>query len=236
MSAFSNFFVDVYDRKARAVPGLIAVIPYLVIVYILLGEMSIQAWMILCSRVAGIVLLLVIGVFGFAWLSQLIAIVLWEKRIFQGGLRFQTTQMLLHSDTCLSKQYKGRLRKKIETESHLRLMSSKAEKDDEYNALLRIKDAVKVVKLKTRQCPITKQYLISYGMSRNLLGASFIGIFASVVLIVLGKVILSSWTYVGIGVSLTLFYGIALVWSDKIIRLSSTRYAEKMFEDYMNVR
>lgn len=236
MSKLPAFFHDDYDYKARAIPGVIALMPYIILSWILLDKLPIQGWIAICSRLGGLAVMSVAGVYFFAAISRALSIFFWEKRVFCEGLKFPTIQIILRSDMRLSKQYKLRLRKKIEGQSHVKLPSQKSECEDEVSARHLISDAVKTVKAETRHCPLTRQYLIDYGMYRNLLGASVLGLFASILLALLGKVLSGVWAYAVIGACLTLIYLVLLLCGDAIISWAGNRYAERMFEDYMNIK
>lgn len=236
MSKFPAFFHDDYDYKARAIPGVIALMPYFILSWILLDKLPIQGWIAICSRLSGLAVISVAGLYFFAAVSRAIAIYFWEKRIFCEGMKFPTVQGLLHSDMRLSMQYKRRLRKKIESQSHVKLPSQKSECEDEVLARHVIADAMKTVKAETRHCPLTRQSLIDYGMYRNLLGASVLGLFASIPLSFFGKMFSGAWAYTVMGVCLTLIYLVFLMCGDAIISWAGNRYAERMFEDYMNIK
>ena len=236
MSKLPAFFHDDYDYKARAIPGAVALMPYFVLSWILLDKIPIQGWMAICSRLGGLAVMSVAGVYFFAAISRALSIYFWEKRVFCEGLKFPTIQMILRSDMRLSRRYKLHLRKKIESQSHVKLPSQKSECEDEVSARHLIADAVKTVKAETRHCPLTRQSLIDYGMYRNLLGASGLGLFASIPLTLLGKVFSGVWAYTAIGACLSLIYLVLLLCGDAIISWAGNRYAERMFEDYMNIK
>lgn len=236
MSKLPDFFHDDYDYKARAIPGVIALIPCLVLSWILIGKIQIQGWIAICSRFGILTVMSVSGLYFFASVSRALSIYFWEKRVFGIGSSFPTTRILLHSDVTLSEQYKRRLRKKIECRAHMKLPSKKSECEDKVVAYHVIADAVKTVKLETRGCPLTRQALIDYGMYRNLLGASGLGLFASVPLALLGKALSGTWAYTIVGTVLALIYLAVILCGDTIISWAGTRYAERMFEDYMNIK
>lgn len=236
MSKLQAFFHDDYDYKARAIPGAVALMPFFVLSWVLLDKIPIQGWIAICSRLGGLAVMSVAGVYFFAAISRALSIYFWEKRVFCEGLKFPTIQIILRSDMRLSNQYKLRLRKKIEGQSHVKLPSQKLECEDEVSARHLILDAVKTVKAETRHCPLTRQYLIDYGLYRNLLGASVLGLFASILLALLGKVLSGVWVYTVIGACLTLIYLLLLLCGDTIISWAGHRYAERMFEDYMNIK
>ena len=236
MSKLPDFFHDDYDYKARAIPGVIALIPCLVLSWILIGKIQIQGWIAICSRFGGLAVIFVAGLYFFASVSRALSIYFWEKRVFDEGYSFPTIRILFYSDVKLSKQYKRRLRKTIECQSHIKLPSKKFECEDKVSASHVIADAVKTVKLETRGCPLTRQALIDYGMYRNLLGASGLGLFASVPLALLGKALSGTWAYTIIGAVLALIYLVVILCGDTIISWAGTRYAERMFEDYMNIK
>lgn len=236
MSKLSAFFHDDYDYKARGIPGVVALTPYFVLSWILLDKIPIKGWMAILSRLGGLVVIFAAGLYFLASISRSLSIYFWERRVFDEGYDFPTIRLLLYSDMNLSQQYKRCLRKTIESESHLKLPSKKSECDDNVSARHVITDAVKIVKLKTRECPLTRQALIDYGMYRNLLGATGLGLFASFPLALLGKVLSGAWAYTVIGACLTLIYLVVLLCGDTIISWAGNRYAERMFEDYMNIK
>ena len=236
MSKLPDFFHDDYDYKTRAIPGTIALIPCLVLSWILIGKIQIQGWIAIGSRFGVLAVIFVAGLYFLSSVSRSLSIYFWEKRLFDEGYDFPTTRLLLYSDMNLSKQYKRLLRKTIESESHIKLPSKKSESGDNVSARHVIADAVKTVKLETRDCPLTRQALIDYGMYRNLLGATGLGLFASIPLALFGKVLSGAWAYTVIGACLTLIYLVVLLCGDTIISWAGTRYAERMFEDYMNIK
>ena len=236
MSKLSLFFHDDYDYKSRAIPAVIALVPYFVLSWVLIDKIPIQGWMAICSRLGALAVMSVAGLYLLASVSRALSVYFWEKRVFDDGYSFPTTRILLYSDMNLSKQYKRHLRKTIECQSHIKLPSKKSESEDNVSARRVIADAVKIVKLATRGCPLTRQAMIDYGMYRNLLGASGLGLFASIPLALWGKVLSGAWTYTVIGACLTLIYLVVLWSGDTIISWAGTRYAERMFEDYMNIK
>lgn len=236
MSKLPVFFHDDYDYKARAIPAVIALIPYFVLSWVFMDKIPIQGWMAICSRFGTLAVMSVAGLYFLASVSRALSIYFWEKRVFDEGYSFPTIRILMYSDGNLSKQYKRRLRKTIEYQSHIKLPSKKSEDEDGVSTNHVIADAVKSVKSETRDCPLTRQALIDYGMFRNLLGASGLGLFASIPLAVWGKVLSGAWTYTVIGGCLTLIYLVVLLCGDTIISWAGTRYAVRMFEDYMNIK
>ena len=236
MSKLPAFFHDDYDYKARGITGVVALTPYFVLSWILLDKIPIKGWIAIVSRFAGLGVFFAAGLYFLASVSRSLSIYFWERRVFDKGYGFPTIRLLLYSDMNLSKQYKRLLRKTIESESHIKLPSKKSESDDNVSARHVIADAVKIVKLETRDCPLTRQALIDYGMYRNLLGATGLGLFASIPLALFGKVLSGAWAYTVIGACLTLIYLVVLLCGDTIISWAGTRYAERMFEDYMNIK
>lgn len=239
MRSLKSFFGDEYSIKAQMVPGVVAVLPSLASIITVFfrkqllheGDASILSML----QSGFVVFLLLIILFLFAKLSRAISIGVWENRLFNKGLYFPSTQLLLKCDTRLDKQYKANLIEKIEADSGLTFFSKAQEQKDEISARRHIRDAVKVVKAKTRPCIGTQRYLINYGMARNLQGALIVGLGSAIIFAVMGKIIFDSWYWTIIEGSIGIIYAIPLFWSAQIIKAEGFRYAEKMFEDYANL-
>lgn len=236
MRILKSFFVDEYAFKAEMVPGVVAILPSLAfIIPVFVSQQLLQEGVARMLRSGFVVFLLLIGLFLVAWLSRAISIGVWEKRLFKNGLYFPSTQLLLNCDAHLDKQYKANLIAKIEADSELTFFSKAQEHKDEISARRHIRDAVKVVKAKTRSCVGTQRYLINYGMARNAQGALIVGIVGAIIFAVMGKIIFDSWYWTIIEGSIGIVYAIPLFWSTRIIKAEGFRYAEKMFEDYANL-
>ena len=70
MSKLPDFFHDDYDYKARAIPGVSALIPCLVLSWILIGKIQIQGWIAIGSRFGVLAVIFVAGLYFLSSVSR----------------------------------------------------------------------------------------------------------------------------------------------------------------------
>lgn len=221
---------DQYTFMAQYVPAIIVSIPAMM----LLSQVKVEqlqrlfqyAYLFLIVKNVGLSAIVItvfthaircMGKYGIEWF------------LFQNGLHFPTTDMLLWKTRLLSAERKRQLHAQIKEDFGIQLCTEAEEALDELEARLRAKDAVGQVRDKV-DCGIrTRQYNIQYGLSRNLAGGMPIMLILAVVsaIFVPGRFAKAlSWMCIVFSV----LYSIVCL---PLLRKMGAHYAEYLFTEYL---
>lgn len=160
-----------------------------------------------------------------------------SKMIFQSSLyhsdetKIPTTELLLWKNRKLSKDYHKRIAGKIKEEFKIKLMNEEEEQQDEFEARLRIVNAVQLIREKTRDNAILKQYNYEFGFCRNYMGAAIWSILILSIFEIVNFVVLYiNWR---IGATLILLQVLFIVLAFFILRNKADAYASQLLSSYM---
>jgi len=227
--------LDEYEIKARYIPAILSSIPLIMLTSyakeeILLNLFKTVEWFLIVENVT---LSLVIIIFIIN-VQRFIAKYLFEDRIFEKGLNFPTTQMLLWNDDKLSKEFKLRIHNKIKIDFDLKLSDETEEKDKLEEAKKKAKDAVSLIRIKVGKGIHTHQHNIQYGFIRNFIAGTLLSLPVALFNIYL-------FTYeipVSYGIYISIFIAILdfafLIFNKLFLNKLGTYYANVLFSEYLN--
>lgn len=221
---------DKYTFNAQYIPAIIVAIPAMM----LLSQVEARqiqelfkhaGWFLIVKDIS----LPTIAVIAFTHAVRLMGKYGIEWFLFQNGLRFPTTEMLLWKTRLLSAERKRQLHAQIKADFGIQLCTQEEESADEQEARLRAKDAVGQVRIKVGAGIRTRQYNVQYGLSRNLAGGTPLMLILAVFALILvpgGLAKALSWGCIGFSI----LYGIACL---PLLRHMGSHYAEYLFNEYL---
>ena len=221
---------DKYFWIARFFPALIVLVPFFIFQYFYLNNLIFEQLSILESYSAlfhSIVMIIIIYISSI--LVRGFGKDLIEKFYFIRNNKFPTTVMLLGKKKEVSNQQLTNIKSKIKNEFKLDINNKSSQKEK----ISRIKDAVEQIITKVGYTnKILNQYNTEYGFFRNLTGGTIIFILTDILLISFSIVYKDSNILI---ISLSLLVGclIYLVLSWHILDSYGTKYAKKLFNEYL---
>ncbi len=221
---------DQYTFTAQYVPAIIAAIPAMILLSLVeaqqLQELFKHAgWFLIVRDVS----LSTIAVIAFTHAVRLMGKYGIELSLFQNGLRFPTTEMLLWKTRLLSAERKRQLHAQIKADFGIQLCTEAEEALDEQEARLRAKDAVGQVRIKVGAGIRTRQYNIQYGLSRNLAGGTPLMLILAVFAVIFVPGGLAKALSLGC-IAFSILYGVACL---PLLRHMGSHYAEYLFNEYL---
>ncbi len=228
---------DEYEIKARYIPCLISIIPFVHFLTLLLGE---SFWKSLSDNISWLLV-------ADLSLSIVIAIALiqlqcgiakhWiEESIFgKGGKYFPTTDMLLFSDQTLSRNSKMLIRERVLHDFKFKLMDDKQEYSDKDEARRLSREAIGFIRGFVGKGRITHQYNIRYGFMRNLIGGFLWAIAGA-----LGSSIIywlsGNWQAFGLFAFIVVLFLTLLLLKRQILNKLAYQYAEIILNEYLTIK
>ena len=227
---------DEYEIKARYIPAILSAIPLIMLTSyakeeILLNLFKSAHWFLIVENVtlSFIIIVFIINI------QRFIAKYFFEDRIFEKGLKFPTTEMLLWIDERLSKEYKMKIHNKIKNDFNLKLSNEMEEKDDILEAKKKAKDSVSLIRIKVGKGVHTHQYNIQYGFIRNFIAGTLLSLPIALFNIYL-------FTYqipVDYGVYISIFISILdivfIVFNKIFLKKLGVYYARVLFSEYISL-
>lgn len=227
---------DEYEIKARYIPAIISSIPLIMLTSyakeeILLNLFKTAKWFLVVENISlsFITIIFIINV------QRFLAKYLFEDRIFEKGLNFPTTKMLLWNDDRLSKEYKLKIRGKIKIDFDLKLSDKNKEKKDLIEAKKEAKDAVALIRTKVGKGMHTHQHNIQYGFIRNFIAGTFLSLPVSIFNIYLFTYIIPVNYGIYISIFLSILDIIFISFSKKILINLGTYYANILFSEFLSL-
>ena len=228
---------DEYEIKARYVPCLISVIPFIHFLTLLLGESFWKSfsdnigWLLVADLSFSIVIAIALIQIQCGIAKHWI-----EESIFgKGGKYFPTTNMLLFSDQTLSESSKMSLREKMLHDFKFKLMDEDQESRDKEEARRLSREAIGFIRGFVRKGAMTYQYNIRYGFMRNLIGGFFWAIAGG-----LGSSIMYSlsrdWKASGLFLSIAIIFLSLFFFKKQILNKLAYQYAETLLNEYLTIK
>jgi hypothetical protein len=224
---------DKYSRIARIYPAILSIIPFMILFNSFLLDVKDEYFNNILARLflqlgLGIILLYVIS-----QINRFIAKEIFEKRYYKNELDFPTTNMLLFNDDSLSSTYKTKIRSKIKKDYGITLPSIEMEQTDNLKTRLAIKDAVGLIRVKTKNNLLLLQHNMEYGFIRSLIGGSPLGLVLSLFLIFYFDNIHKNIFLFVVSIILVLFYLLFLLLSKYLMNRYGILYAKRLYQEYL---
>jgi len=226
---------DEYEIKSRYIPAIVSAIPLIMLTStqketVWLPLFRTASWFLVFENIS----LTVIAVVLLMSIQRGIAKYCFENSIFNNGIDFPTTTMLLIRNDILSKEFKRKVRDKIENDLGICLLNSKEEEENLLEAKRTIKDAVSLIRKRVQKGILTYNHNIQYGFIRNLIAG---GVWALPISMFNSWIFYRSSSVVGllVSVALALFFLTMLLFHKKILISFANNYAEVLFSEYLSL-
>lgn len=227
--------VDQYALKARIYPAIIISFPTIIFYYFQIRPEIVNfiSYAVNTIIFADIPISLVL-VYLIAQLSRYVSKEIYEKIIFQNGLNFPTTDLLMSSDNTFPEKYKEKIFAKTMKDFGIELPNENLEITNEMEYRKNLNALVGLIRNKVGKGKLTFQHNMEYGFIRNLIGGSLISLFLSMINLIIFGILNTNYLAFSISSLSFIFYLILLMNGDKIIKIYGKDYAEELFRDYLN--
>lgn len=223
----SNF--DKYNREARIYPTVLGALP-LYIFGVLLAQ-SLPNFNFYLKLALGFLIPSVV-VYVLSDIVRNLGKNL-ESKIFNNETIFPTTELLLHSNTSLSKEKKDKIYKKIDNDFSITLSNKSEEDNDIQNSRKKIKEAVGQIRQALGNERLLLQYNIRYGFWRNLCAISPFSLFLCLLVAFIVLLTFSNLVYVAILVAISPLYLILWIFNKQILVHFGYQYAEQFYLEFL---
>lgn len=223
-----------YFTMARALPAIIASLPFLLLYYYYL-EPVIGDFVetIFELEWLGNVTIATATVFLFVQVNRIIAKEFVERRIFGGTNYLPTTNYLLHLNVEYSPQFTAKIHRKIMKDFKLKLPSAAEENRDEQAARQRISEAVGYIRHKLWGNVLLFQHNVEYGFIRNFIGGSFLALLGSIFNGFIFWLISPQSTALLISIVFVGFYFLVILARKWLVTRFGNAYARVLIQQYM---
>lgn len=225
---------DSYTLKARAIPALLASIPFFSLHYFLLSPALGAFWgAVVGLKIASDLTFLSASFFLFMQVNRILSKEVFEKRMYDNGLNFPTTTMLLHTDFYFSGEYKRKIYQKIQSDFKIKIPSTEKEKKNEYRSRQVIAEAISHIRARIGKGTLLGQHNAEYGFIRNFTGGNLLAVVISIL-----NLIIFSWAYPNpkaqmISWVMILVYSVLSLLSRWMIDSVGSSYAKILIQEYM---
>lgn len=226
---------DEYEIKSRYIPAIVGAIPLIMLTStqketVWLPLFRTASWFLVLENIS----LAVVSVVLLMSIQRGVAKYCFENNVFNNGIDFPTTTMLLIKNDMLSKEFKRKVRDKIKKDFGICLLDSNEETKNLLEAKCTIKDAVSLIRKQVLKGMLTYQHNIQYGFIRNLIAG---GVWALPISVFNSWIFYRSSSVVGllISVALALFFLAMQMFYKKILISFATTYAEVLFSEYLSL-
>lgn len=222
-----------YNIRARFFPTIICSVPLLIFQFFFLNDELREFFNFLGQvRWLGNITISIVVFYLLSQINRFFGKDIFEKLYFSDELQMPTTTYLLYSDEKYSNEYKKKISEKIKSDFDFVLLSAESEKLDELEAKKRIVEAVGLIREKVGSGKLLLQHNIEYGFIRNLIGGAVIAFPISVLNSILFYS--GSWISFLVAIGFSLFFGLLILFSKKLIFRKGELYARRLFSEYLN--
>src|SRR5215204_1074328 len=172
---------DRYTREARLYPAIATLPPFLLLYNFGLHQYISSFVSLALGLVIGGVSVSIALIFLLMEVNRFISKMILEARYFQNEQKMPTTNLLLFKDNTYSDEHKKQIRKKIQEDFGITLLSKHDEAENETRARQRITEAVSMIRTKMKEGHLILQHNIHYGAARNLIGGSILAFIVSII-------------------------------------------------------
>lgn len=225
---------DKYDIFARVIPAILASLPFFTLHYFLLSPALGAFWgQLLGLKVASDVTFVFALLFLSMQLNRIVSKEVFEKRIYDDGLRFPTTDFLLHLHSFFSVDYTHKIHNQIKSDFDIDIPTRHSEIKDENKSRRLIREAMSHIRAKVGKGNLLGQHNLEYGFIRNFSGGNVVATTISIL-----NMIIFKWIYpnnIALTVSSVSFfiYLILSLFAVKMIGIVGKSYAKVLIQEYM---
>lgn len=227
---------DKYDIFARVFPSVLASVPFFTLHYYLLSPVLGAFWgKLLELKVASDITFVFALLFLSMQLNRIVSKEVFEKIIYDGGLRFPTTDFLLHLHPHFSREYTQKIHKQIQTDFGINIPTRRSEIQDEEKSRKLITEAITHIRAKVGKGNLLGQHNLEYGFIRNFSGGSVVATSVSLL-----SIIIFRWVYpnsMAFTVSCASFFVYLALsfFATKMIESVGRSYAKVLIQEYMTI-
>ena len=229
--------LDSYSLIARAFPAILTMPPFFTLYYFLLrpliGDFLGELFAI---KIATDITLPIALFFLLMQINRIISKEVYERKIFNNGLNFPTTNFLLHFNSFHSPEYIKKIHYRIKSDFGINIPNKAAEIKDEDHSRKCIVEAISLIRSKVGKGVLVGQHNLEYGFIRNLSGGSIIAIGISVLNIIIFLWIYPHHTAFVISCVVSLAYLLVVSFSKKMIVSVGNSYAKVLIQEYMAIK
>ncbi len=229
-------FFDKYNLEARLLPAIIASLPFLVLYFFFLNKYFSDFFKFIFGiKLIGDISISVVFLVLLSFVGRAIAKDIFESRWFKSDeTQMPTTELLLHSNTEYSANFKSKIHQRIRKDFEVDIFSADAELKNETAARKVIAEAVALIRHRIKNGRLLLNRNIEYGFIRNLIGCSVIAVFISIPNICIFSFAEGNeQSLIIMSAVLTFLYLVPIVFSKILIRNHGKRYARTLFQEYI---
>ena len=225
---------DQYTLFAQIPAGLLSMVPLIILHHFYINP-DLDGLLITIFKITWVenITLLVVFVLMATELSRQLSKSLLETFYFKGRLYLPTTNALMHESDRFTTNFKQRIDDKLFNNFQVHLPNSQEQRRNEVKSRKKIAEAVKLIIAKVGKGKLVIVRNTQYGFSRNIIGASIIGLILSVFNIWFFNTIFINHPAVNISIVLCLVYILPIIFSKWLVNYTGNLYAEKLFEEYL---
>ena len=231
-----DLFKDEYKFKARLLPAIVCSIPVVILIWIFTHcicqtyKLFVFWGPLFSSLLFSALAIEWFGVMLICWMGRAI-----ENILFDDGLKFPSTEILLWSNDFLSQQNKKSIRDKIANELGIKLLSQRQEENNIVEARKIIRDAIDRIRTIVKDGRTVLQYNIHYGAIRNLIGGCCLACPLSLCVTIIGYFKICEFFILYLGIALVVVYALPLVFLSPLLKSFGKRYAKTLLAEYMTI-
>ncbi len=227
---------DKYTRIARIYPTALSIVPVVILVSHLTSvEFKKILQEILVFQILADISISLILLYLSMQVVRFISKEVFEKWYFKNEIEMPTTNLLLFSDSELSKNYKVRIREQVQKDFEFHINSEEEEANNPNESRKQIVSAVGLIRGKVKNGQLLLQHNIEYGFVRNLIGGSMIGFIFSVIDILYFKYWSIHPTLYKVSIFLLIVFLVILLLSKFLINRYGYLYAKRLFQEYLTL-
>ncbi len=226
---------DSYQLKARILPAIPTIaVPIMIFNHFYISEEFSQfVGKILGAKVLSNLTISTICLYFLSEAGRLIGKNIFERLYFKEEKAMPTTEFMLYKDDTFSDDFKIKIREKVLTDFGIRWPTKEEEMTNEHLARVRIAETMALIRKKLKGNPFLLQHNIEYGVMRNAIGGSLIGIIFSICNIIFFAYAYQNVLAVKISYATLIIYSIFLLASRIILFFYGKSYAKILFREYI---
>ena len=226
---------DNYALQGRIVPALFTIIvPVMVFNHFYVSEeFSKFVGGVLGAKIISNVTISAVCLYYLSEAGRLLGKHIFERAYYRGELTMPTTTLLTFGDNTYSKDYKKRIRRKIDHDFGLKLPTEREEATNQDLARVQIVETMALIRKRLHENHFLLQHNIEYGAARNAIGGAPLGALFSGFNIVIFRMWIPVPTAVSISVVTLSVYLLLIALSKIIMDFYGRSYAKVLYREYM---
>lgn len=227
---------DKYDIFARAIPAVLVCMPFFTLHYFLLSPALGAFWgELLGLKFASDVTFVFALLFLSMQLNRIVSKEIFEKRIYYDGLKFPTTDFLLHLHSYFSEDYTRMIHNQIKSDFNISIPTRRSEIQDENRSRKLIAEAISHIRAKVVKGNLLGQHNLEYGFIRNFSGGNVVATIISVLDVIIFKWVYPNNTALTVSSVSFFVYLVLSLFAVKMIESVGRSYAKVLIQEYMTM-